>query len=72
MYRLLTSIVTSILLLFGMLLSLNMCFKKSVESFTYESMLFINGLRSKSLYSDSLTVGPLQPDIIGLPGTSGL
>ena len=50
----------------------NMRFKKSVVSWIYDGMFCNRGFRMKSAYCESFTVGPPQPDMIGLPGMSGL
>ena len=64
MYKLLTSIETRVA--FSGTLVFSMKLMKSVMSFRYDSCFSATG-SSLSINRDSLSVGPSQPDIIGLP-----
>ena len=64
MYKLLTSIETTVA--FSGTLVFSMKLMKSVMSFRYDSCFSTTG-SSLSINRDSLSVGPSQPDIIGLP-----
>ena len=67
MYKLLTSIETRVA--FSGILVFSMKLMKSVMSFRYDSCFSATGCSSLSINRtrDSLSVGPSQPDIIGLP-----
>ena len=64
MYKLVTSIETRIAFFGTLVLSMKLI--KSVVSFRYDSC-FSATVSSLSINRDSLSVGPSQPDIIGLP-----
>ena len=65
MYKLLTSIETRVA--FSGTLVFSMKLMKSVMSFRYDSCFSATGCSSLSINRDSFSVGPSQPDIIGLP-----
>ena len=70
MYKLVTSIETRIAFFGTLVLSMKLI--KSVVSFRYDSCFSAMGCSSLSRNYDSLSVGPSQPDIIGLPTVVGL
>ena len=69
-YRDLTSIVRRIISEGRLWLSWNIRFRNSVE--LMDGMLPTRGFKKWSAYFDNLTVGPSQPEMIGLPGMPDL
>ena len=71
-YKLLTSIVTSMMFFGKLVFNVKILRRKYVVSCMYDGMWLRSGLRRWSAYWDSLTVGPPQPEIMGRPGMSCL